>query len=222
MNASSTVITIDGPAGTGKSSAARQLADRLGFDFLDTGAMYRCVAWKCLSSRIDLADFERVAAAARAIAIELQGDRCLVDGEDVTAAIRGSEVTAAASHVAVQPAVRERLVQLQREWARGRSLVTEGRDQGTVVFPDARLKLFLTAAPEIRARRRFDQLGGREPLESYESILRQIRERDLRDEQREIAPLKPAPDAVVIDTSEMTLAEVFQRLEAEARQRLDA
>ncbi|HSG73358.1 MAG TPA: (d)CMP kinase [Planctomycetaceae bacterium] len=221
MNTVSTVITIDGPAGTGKSTVSRQLADLLGFEFLDTGAMYRCVAWKCLSSGIDLNDSEQIAFATNAMSLEFRADRCFVDEQDVTEEIRSSEVTAAASKVAVNPAVRARLVELQREWSQGRSLVTEGRDQGTVVFPDARLKLFLTAQPEIRAQRRFEQLGETGSSESYESILQQIRERDLRDEQREIAPLVPASDALVIDTSGMSEAEVLTRLETECRKKLD-
>jgi CMP/dCMP kinase len=221
MTATTTVITIDGPAGTGKSTVARQLADRLGFEFLDTGAMYRCVAWKCLSANVDLHDFNSISSVTKAMSLELRADRCFVDGRDVTEEIRSSEVTAAASLVAVNPAVRERMVELQRMWSRGRSLVTEGRDQGSVVFPDARLKLFLTADSEIRAQRRFDQLGESGFSESYESILQQIRERDRRDEQREVAPLVPAPDALVIDTSGMTVGEVLDRLEMEARKSLD-
>ncbi|HUG20516.1 MAG TPA: (d)CMP kinase [Planctomycetaceae bacterium] len=221
MTLTTTVITIDGPAGTGKSTVSRQLADRLGFEFLDTGAMYRCVAWRCLASGIDLNDSEQIACATNAMTLEFRADRCFVDEQDVTEEIRSSEVTAAASKVAVNPAVRARLVELQREWSHGRSLVTEGRDQGTVVFPDARLKLFLTAQPEIRAQRRFEQLGETGGSESYESILQQIRERDRRDEQREIAPLVPAPDALVIDTSGMSEDEVLTRLETEARKKLD-
>jgi cytidylate kinase len=221
MTFNTTVITIDGPAGTGKSTVSRQLADRLGFEFLDTGAMYRCVAWRCLAAGIDLNDSEQIAVATNAMTLEFRADRCFVDEQDVTEEIRSSEVTAAASQVAVNPAVRARLVELQREWSRGRSLVTEGRDQGTVVFPDARLKLFLTARPEIRAQRRFEQLGETGGAESYESILQQIRERDRRDEQREIAPLVPASDALVIDTSGMSEDEVLARLETEARKKLD-
>ena len=221
MTAHTTVITIDGPAGTGKSTIARKLADRLGFEFLDTGAMYRCVAWNCLNSEIDLDDAEQVAMVSNAMKLELRADRCIVDGQDVTELIRGSEVTAAASRVAVIAGVRTRLVELQRKWSKGRSLVTEGRDQGTVVFPDACLKLYLTADPEIRAQRRFEQLGENESSESYDSILQQIRERDQRDEQREVAPLKPASDALVIDTSGMSVDEVLEELETRSRQTLN-
>lgn len=218
----SIVITLDGPAGSGKSTAARRLAGRLGFDFLDTGAMYRAVAWKCLSMGIDTREAQRAGEIAAELAIEFNGGRVLADGEDITEAIRTEAVSRASSLVAVHPQVRSALVEKQRDWAEGRSVVSEGRDQGTIVFPAAVCKFFVTASAEIRARRRCDELLARGEAADYNELLREIRERDRRDAGREFAPLKPASDAVRIDTSDRPLEAVVDELERIVRGRIGA
>ena len=207
------IVTIDGPAGTGKSSVARMLADRLGFEFLNTGAMYRAVAYACLQRQLDLASEQAVGDVAHSLEIFFSNNRLLLGKEDVTEAIRGQEVTQSASIVAANPVVRKRLVELQRIVGQGTNLVTEGRDQGTIVFPNAECKFFLTASPEERARRRQRELLEKGEQISLEELLEQQKLRDLRDETRSCSPLKPAPNAVIIDTTEMTLEHVASHLE---------
>ncbi|MEX0704056.1 MAG: (d)CMP kinase [Planctomycetales bacterium] len=214
------IVTIDGPAGSGKSTAARELAARLGFRFLDTGAMYRAVAWECLARGVRPDDDEQVAAIANRLRIELPAGRVLVDGRDVTEALRTPEVTEAASLVAVHPEVRRAMVRLQRAAAAGLDVVAEGRDQGTVAFPDAECKFFLTADAEERARRRQEELREQGSDVPFEQMLAWIRERDERDEQRSVAPLKPAPDATRIDTSHRPIDEVIALLERTVRARM--
>jgi cytidylate kinase len=192
------LIAIDGPAGAGKSTVARAVADALGFTFLDTGAMYRCVA---------LAEL-RGAADPLACAVELS-DGVTLDGEDVSAAIRTAAVSARASQVAARPEVREHLVALQRAMIETGDYVAEGRDIGTVVAPDAELKVFLTAAPEERARRRAEQLGV-----SVEQVLADQHERDTRDATREHSPLQPAEDAQRVDTTGLSIDEVVAQIAA--------
>lgn len=211
------IVTIDGPAGTGKSTVARQLADRLGFEFLNTGAMYRAVALACLRRGVDPAADAAADAVAAELSIRFAHHRLLLNDEDVTEAIRQPEVSHAASQVAAIPAVRARLVELQRGAAEGIDLVTEGRDQGTVVFPDAECKFFLTASPGERALRRQRELAGQGQDIPLEEILQQQTERDDRDLNRAVAPLKPAPDAEIVDTSRMPLAEVLDHLERRVR-----
>ena len=202
------VIAIDGPAGAGKSTVARAVARELRFGFLDSGAMYRALGLSL--SRRDGDPAER----AREIAIEL-GDRVLLDGEDVTAAIRTPEASEAASRVAVLQPVRAALVDKQRALLRGGGdWVAEGRDIGTVVAPDAELKVFLTASPEQRARRRAAELGG-----DYETTLRDQLLRDQQDMRREHSPLRPAADAVELDTSDLTVDQVVERIAELARER---
>ena len=197
------VVTIDGPAGTGKSTAARNLAARLEFHFLDTGAMYRIVAWSCLHRGVDPADSDAAAAVAAATRIAFDGERTLADGIDVTDAIRSAEVTHAASVVAQIPDVRAELVRQQRRIAAGRDIVCEGRDQGTVAFPQAEHKFFLTAEPLERARRRQQELVEKGQNVALETLLTEQTERDARDANRAVAPLKPAADAVIVDTTHL-------------------
>lgn len=211
------IVTIDGPAGTGKSTVARQLAARLGFEFLNTGAMYRAVALACLQRAVDPAAEVAANAVAASLSIHFSHNRLLLDGMDVTEEVRQPEVSHAASQVAAIPAVRARLVELQRAAAEGIDLVTEGRDQGTVVFPDAACKFFLTASPAERARRRQRELAQQGQDIDLEEILQQQAERDDRDLNRAVAPLKPAEDAEIVDTSEMTLDAVLEHLEQRVR-----
>ncbi len=211
------IVTIDGPAGTGKSTVARQLADRLGFEFLNTGAMYRAVALACLQRGVDPAANDSADAVAAGLSIHFSRNRLLLDGTDVTEAIRQAEVSHAASQVAAIPSVRTRLVELQRGAAQGIDLVTEGRDQGTVVFPNAECKFFLTASPEVRAQRRQRELAEQGQDIRLEEILQQQTDRDDRDLNRTVAPLRPAIDAEIVDTSHMPLTEVLDYLERRVR-----
>jgi cytidylate kinase len=208
------VIAIDGPAGAGKSSVARAVAEELGFTYLDSGAMYRCLALAALEAGTGLDDGETLAALAAGLEIELDGRRALVGGREVSAAIREPGVTAAASRVSVHPAVREAMVARQRQLIAAGSYVAEGRDIGTVVSPDSPLKIFLTASDEERARRRAAQTG-----EDFESVLDAQRRRDARDTGREHGALRVAADAVEIDTSSMSLEEVVGRVVAMAGER---
>jgi cytidylate kinase len=212
------IVTIDGPAGAGKSSAARALAARLGFQFLDTGAMYRAVTWHCLEQGVDLHDQQSVAEAARRLELRLDADRVFVNGVEVTHDIRTNAVTHDSRFVAGNNAVRAHLVELQRQLAAGRDIVTEGRDQGTVAFPGADCKFFLTANPLKRAVRRQHDLALRGEQMSLEEILAQQTSRDRRDEGREVGALRPARDAVLIDTSDLELADVVARMEAFVRE----
>jgi cytidylate kinase len=208
------VIAIDGPAGAGKSSVARAVAAALGFTYLDSGAMYRCVALAGIERGADLDDGEAMGAVARSLAIELDGERVGLDGRVVGAAIRAPEVTAAASRVSVHPAVREAMVARQRQLIEAGRYVAEGRDIGTVVSPDAPLKVFLTASAGERARRRAAQTG-----EDEATVLAAQRERDQRDETRRHSALRAAPDAVEIDTTDLGLDEVVARIVELARER---
>jgi cytidylate kinase len=207
------IVTIDGPAGTGKSTVARTLADRLGFEFLNTGAMYRAVAFACLQRQLDLSDDDSVTEVANAIEILFSHNRLILDGKDVTESIHGQDVTQSASIVAANPCVRKRLVELQRQVGRNSNLVTEGRDQGTTVFPNAECKFFLTASPEERARRRQRELEEKGEVVSLAKLIEQQELRDQRDENRACSPLQPATDALLIDTTDMSLAEVASYLE---------
>ena len=214
------IITIDGPAGAGKSTAARGLAKRLGFEFLDTGAMYRTVAWACLDRAVELSDSESVAKVAQGLTLTFEGESVFCDGQDVTTAIRTAESSEAASIVAAVPAVRHEMVRLQREAAANRNVVSEGRDQGTIVFPDADCKFFVTADPRERAVRRHAELVAKGQDEPLEDVLRQIVDRDERDRTREVAPLIVPEDALEVDTSSKTQAQVLYDLEETARQKL--
>jgi cytidylate kinase len=208
------VIAIDGPAGAGKSSVARGVAAALGFTYLDSGAMYRCVALAAIERGADLDDPEAIGALAVSLAIGLDGDRVTLDGRNVSAAIREPAVTEAASRVSVHPAVREAMVAEQRRLVGGGRYVAEGRDIGTVVCPEAPLKVFLTASPLERAQRRAAQTG-----EAEASVLAAQRLRDERDETREHSALRAAADAVEIDTTGVSLDEAIARVVALARER---
>lgn len=211
------IVTIDGPAAAGKSTAARALAQRLGFEFLDTGAMYRAVTLAALRRSIPLDDDARLGEVARSIEIKLHGTSVFLDGQDVSDAIRNVDVTNASRQVADSPAVRQCMVQLQRQAASNGNMVTEGRDQGTVVFPDAECKLFLTARPEIRAARRQHEYSGRGLSVTMDQVLADQAERDRRDESRAIAPMIPAPDAFILDSSDRSFDAVVDEMERLAR-----
>jgi CMP/dCMP kinase len=207
------IITIDGPAGAGKSSVARALARRLGFRFLDTGAMYRAVALAGMRRGLDWDIPDDLARLARTLDLQVVGETILLNGEDVTEAVRTSEVTAVTRYAADNPQVREHLVKLQRAVAAGQNIVTEGRDQGTVAFPDAQCKIFLTASPQERARRRLCDLQSQgEPVTLAQVLAAQDR-RDREDAARPVGSLQPAADAVTVSTDGMTLDEVVCRLE---------
>ena len=191
---------------------ARLLAERLQFRFLDTGAMYRAVALAVLKAAVDENDCNAVARIVRDCSIRFDGDQLLLNGEVVSAEIRMPEVTAVSSIVASNPAVRERLVELQREIGSAGKMVTEGRDQGTVVFPDAQHKFFVTASLDARARRRQRELAVKEVHLPFETVLEQLRLRDERDETRAHAPMIPAVDATIVDTSDLTIVQVVDTL----------
>src|SRR5262249_15067551 len=211
------IITIDGPAGAGKSSAARLLAGRLGFAFLDTGAMYRAVTLAGLRAGIDLRDQEALAHLLDSLRLEMPPGRVLLNGADVTEAIRTQEVTQNSAPVADSPVVRRRLVQMQRTIAGDRDIVCEGRDQGTVGFPEAECKFFLTADPRERARRRQRELQARGQSVDLEEVLRAQQQRDQRDAARDLAPMVPAPGALQLDSTALTLEQVVERMAEEVR-----
>jgi CMP/dCMP kinase len=214
------IVTIDGPAGAGKSSIARGLAERLGFRFLDTGAMYRAVALAALRRGLGPGDEAQIAELAQRLAIDFDGWRTLLDGEDVSDQIRTSEVAAAVYLAADNVAVRQRLVELQRQIAAQGNTVTEGRDQGTVAFPHAECKIFLTATAEERARRRHAELVARGERVTYDEILAQQADRDLRDAIRPVGALLRAADAVEVVTDGLTPKQVVDRLEQVVRERV--
>ena len=199
------VITLDGPAGAGKSTVARRVAEKLGLRFLDTGAMYRAITWK--AGKKGITDPLAIAAMARGTEILVEPDRVTCDGIDVTRAIREPQVTAAIRYVADSPECRAELVRMQREIGKTGGLVTEGRDQGSVVFPAADFKFYIDAPVEVRARRRHQESGG-----DLDEIRRAIEKRDNEDRTRKAGPLVMPPGAIVIDTSGLTLDQVVARI----------
>jgi cytidylate kinase len=214
------IIAIDGPAGAGKSTVAERIARRFNLLNLETGAMYRAFALKALENGLSPEDAQALEGVAGETAIRLeaspQGNRVFLDGRDVTSRLREPAVTEAASRVSVHPAIRRWMVSLQRKLGEQGQIVMEGRDIGTAVFPDAEVKIFLDADPEVRSQRRYEQIettpaaGTMAPA----AVLQDIRERDRRDRTRALSPLKPAPDAVVIDSTNLTLDEVIERVQS--------
>jgi len=219
------IVAIDGPAGAGKSTIARHLARHFGLLNLETGAMYRAFGLKALRRSVPLDDPAALQPLSEETSIRLEvGDtenRVLLDGEDVTGLIRNQMVTDAASRVSIFPPIRAWMVQLQQQLGAEGGIVMEGRDIGTVVFPHAEVKIFLDAAPEVRGMRRFDQLGP-VPAQQPEEVIRDLRARDQRDRNRADSPLRPAPDAVLLDSTHMTLDEAVKAAEDIVQERLAA
>ena len=218
-------IAIDGPAGAGKSTLARALARELGYLYVDTGAIYRTVALRAREAGADPSDPEQVAPLLEDLDLRMDygGDgvqRMYLSGRDVTEAIRENEISALASQVAALPAVREFLLEFQRKQAREHDVVMDGRDIGTVVLPQAGVKIFLTAAPEARARRRTAELLQRGQDADFDEILREIRQRDKQDENRPVAPLRQAEDAALLDTTNLDLKGSLEALLTLVRERL--
>jgi cytidylate kinase len=218
------IIAIDGPSGAGKSTLGRRLARELGLLYVDTGAMYRAAALAVVGAGVNAADADEVARVAALARIELAGDpdslRVMLDGRDVSSEIRTEQITRLSSVISAIPAVRRDLVRRQREMgAHGGGVVLDGRDIGTVVFPSADVKFFLTAVPAERAKRRFDEDHGKEPDLTFQATLADINTRDARDSTRADSPLRIAEDAVVIDTTELSVEEVFARMLEVVRER---
>lgn len=219
-------IAIDGPSGAGKSTMAKRLAKDLGFLYVDTGAIYRTVGLSALRRGLSPSDEPAVLALLPSLTItsdyaEDGLQHMYLDGEDVTEAIRQHEVSDAASQVSAIPGVRDYLLEMQRRFARENNVVMDGRDIGTVVLPDAKVKIFLTAQPEARARRRFDELTQRGQQAVYEQVLQDVIDRDYRDSHRSAAPLKLAEDAVEVDTTQLSLEESLARLFQLVKERLE-
>lgn len=218
MGQGASVIAVDGPSGVGKGMVVRGLSRRLGWHRLDSGALYRILALSAQRAGIDLSDTARVAALASQLDIRFEGDtedneRIVVNGENIVAGVRSETTGGLASQIATAPAVRDALLQRQRDFRVGPGLIADGRDMGTVVFPDAELKIFLTASAEERARRRANQLSARGQVVRLADLSAEIRARDERDRTRAVAPLVPAPDAIEIDTSLLNPAQVFERID---------
>ena len=214
------IVTIDGPAGAGKSTVTRLLAQKLGFEFLDTGAMYRAVTWAAVQQGIDWSDEPALCELAKRIKIEFEDDQVFVDSENVSKAIRDPDVTRQVVFVADAPTVREHLVNLQRRIGESGDYVCEGRDQGSVAFPDAFCKIYLTASSQSRALRRVRQLEESGDFIDFDQILRQQEIRDQQDLNREVGRLVKAEDAVEVHTDNQTLDEVVEELAAIVRERL--
>jgi len=214
------IVTIDGPAGSGKSTAARGLAQRLGFDFLNTGAMYRAVALAVTRANIPIGDAAKIVELLGRTHLEMPNERVFLNQEDVTELISQPTISDAASRVAVVPHVRATLVGWQRQIAQGRNMVCEGRDQGSVVFPDSPCKFYLHAGLETRAARRMAELGLKGNASTPQRVLEELRIRDERDRTREVGPLIPPDDAIWVETDGLTIDQVIDRLEADVRCRL--
>src|SRR5690349_24345686 len=223
-NDSVPIVTIDGPSSSGKGTISRIVAARVGWNLLDSGALYRLVALGGLLRGLDADDVEQHVVVARSMKVQFGSvgtgeERVTLDGQDVTRKIRTQEAGAGASRVAAWPAVRAALTDRQRAFAEPPGLVADGRDMGTVIFPGARLKVFLTATPEERAQRRHKQLMGKGSAASLAALSREIAERDLRDSTRQVAPLKPAPDAQLLDSTGLSIDDVVERVLSLGRER---
>lgn len=225
MTALAPIVAIDGPSGSGKGTIAGLLAQKLGWNLLDSGALYRLLAFAARNHGVDLTNEEAMKVLAAHLDVQFlagaqgQGQRIILEGEEVTEAIRNEGIGAGASQVASLPAVREALLQRQRAFQEMPGLVADGRDMGTVVFPDAPLKIFLTASAEERARRRYLQLKAKGDDVNLASLLEEIRARDERDTQRAVAPLKPAADAIQLDSTELSIEQVMERILSEVANR---
>ncbi len=211
------VITIDGPSGSGKGTLSQMLARHLNYHLLDSGALYRLVALAVIKKGVELSDEQAVSKVAEGLDVRFslengESAQILLEGENVAGAIRQEVVSMAASQIAAYPKVRAALLERQRAFAIGPGLIADGRDMGTTVFPNAQVKLFLTASPEARAERRYKQLCGKGEAVDMSELINDIRERDERDSNRSISPLKPAPDAVIIDSTAMSIDEVFAKI----------
>ena len=216
------VIAIDGPAGAGKSTVTRKLAERLGFSFLDTGSMYRAVTWAAQEREVDFEDSEALLQLANSLKIAFDGECVLVDGVDVSKRIRLPKVTRNVYHVADHPGIRDILVRLQRDIAATGNFVCEGRDQGTVAFPDAFCKIFLTASSQFRAMRRVAQMEAAGQYIDFDEVVEEQNLRDQRDLNREVGKLMRAADAVEVNTDNQSIADVVNELERIARAKIAA
>nr|WP_298113553.1 (d)CMP kinase [uncultured Pseudomonas sp.] len=221
MTARAAVITIDGPSGSGKGTIAGLLAKQLGWNLLDSGALYRLLAFAARNHGVDLTNEEALKLLAAHLDVQFiaaeagQAQKIILEGEEVTDAIRNEQIGAGASQVAALPAVRSALLQRQRAFREMPGLIADGRDMGTVVFPDAPLKVFLTASAEERAQRRYLQLKAKDDDVNLASLLEEIQARDERDTQRAVAPLKPAVDAIQLDSTELSIEQVLERILSE-------
>ncbi|WP_268257781.1 MULTISPECIES: (d)CMP kinase [Thermoanaerobacterium] len=205
-------VAIDGPAGAGKSTVAKELAKKLNFTYIDTGAMYRALTYKVAIENINLEDKNKIVELASKIDIDLKNDKVLLDGMDVTSEIRTPSISEKVSYISMIPEVREIMVKLQKRLSDKGSVVMDGRDIATVVMPDAQFKFFLTASPEIRAMRRYNELTSKKIPVKYDDILNDIKKRDKNDTERDVAPLKKADDSIVIDTTNMSIDEVVSKM----------
>lgn len=209
------VITIDGPSGSGKGTLSYLLAKKLGFHLLDSGALYRLVALAVEKQRVDINDQEQVAKIAAELDVRFEGEESMcayLAGEDVTAAIRNEKISMNASVVAAYPLVREALLTRQRAFCQEPGLIADGRDMGTTVFPHADIKIFLTASAQARAQRRYQQLIAKGEQVDLSLLIKDIQERDERDSKRAVSPLKPAPDAIVLDSTQMSIDQVLETM----------